>query len=81
MPPLFWKTFRLTITRPAGSPLLFEKKLVDIVVTDLHMDGMDGLQLLEQVRANYPGIEVIIMTAYATQKRRWMRLKIEHTST
>jgi DNA-binding NtrC family response regulator len=45
-----------------------KKNSVDIVVTDLRMDGMDGLQLLEQVKAHYPHIEVIIMTAYASQK-------------
>lgn len=40
----------------------------DVVITDLRMDVMDGLQLLEQVKQAYPRIEVIIMTAYATQK-------------
>ncbi len=41
---------------------------VDIVVSDLKMDKMDGIQLLEEIKANYDQIDVIIMTAYASQK-------------
>ncbi len=52
-----------------------ENESVDIVVSDLRMDGMDGLQLLEQIRAKWPAIEVIIMTAYATQKTAVEALK------
>jgi CheY-like chemotaxis protein len=31
----------------------------DIVITDIHMDGMDGYQLLEQFRADYPEMPVL----------------------
>jgi CheY-like chemotaxis protein/predicted regulator of Ras-like GTPase activity (Roadblock/LC7/MglB family) len=37
---------------------------VDLVITDIRMPGMSGLDLLEQVRARYPETKVIIMTAY-----------------
>ena len=40
----------------------------EVVITDLRMDGMSGLDLLEKIGAAYPAIEVIMMTAYATQK-------------
>jgi len=40
----------------------------DVVVTDLRMEGIDGLELLEKIKAKFPAIDVIIMTAYATQK-------------
>jgi CheY-like chemotaxis protein len=33
------------------------------VVTDLHMPAMDGLELVEAVRAAYPRVPVILMTA------------------
>jgi DNA-binding NtrC family response regulator len=36
----------------------------NIVVTDLKMPGMDGLQLLENIRKSYPHIYVVIVTAY-----------------
>lgn len=43
-----------------------EKKKYDIVVTDLMMPGMDGMQLLEEIKKRYPDVIVIIFTGYAT---------------
>ena len=38
----------------------------DVVVTDLNMPGMNGLEFCERVVANRPGIPVVVMTAYAS---------------
>ena len=38
----------------------------DVVVTDLRMEGMDGLALLRELRAIDPHLPVILLTAYAT---------------
>jgi DNA-binding NtrC family response regulator len=38
----------------------------DLVVTDIKMPGMDGLEVLQRVKAKEPGIPVIMITAYAT---------------
>lgn len=38
----------------------------DVVLTDLRMPGMDGLDLLKQVQELQPGTDVILMTAYGT---------------
>jgi DNA-binding NtrC family response regulator len=48
---------------------------VDIVISDLRMDGMDGIELLEQIKSRHQEIEVIIMTAFATQKSALEALK------
>lgn len=40
----------------------------DIVVSDLKMNQINGLQVLEHVRKNSPHTEVIIITAFATQE-------------
>ncbi|MDX1735469.1 MAG: sigma 54-interacting transcriptional regulator [Halioglobus sp.] len=39
---------------------------VDLVITDLRMEGASGLDLFEQVRHFYPGLPVIIMSAQGT---------------
>jgi DNA-binding NarL/FixJ family response regulator len=36
----------------------------DIVVTDLNMDGMDGLMLSEKISSAHPQIKVIILTMH-----------------
>jgi len=48
---------------------------VEVLVTDLRMEGMDGLQVLEQAKSRHPATEVIMMTAYASQKTAVEALK------
>ncbi len=39
---------------------------VDVVVSDISMPGIDGLELLDRIKKTRPGIEVIIMTGVGT---------------
>lgn len=41
------------------------KKTFDIVITDIRMDEMDGMQVLEQVLSKSPDTKVIMITGYA----------------
>jgi DNA-binding NtrC family response regulator len=41
------------------------QKAFDIVVTDIRMDEMDGMQILDHVLAKYPQTKVIMITGYA----------------
>ena len=43
---------------------LCEESYPQIVITDIRMPGMDGLQVLETLKNKYPDIEVIVATAY-----------------
>ncbi|MFW5490266.1 MAG: S16 family serine protease [Desulfovibrio sp.] len=45
-----------------------EKQPADIVVSDLKMGGMDGLELLGVLRKRWPDTKVIMLTGYATVK-------------
>ena len=38
----------------------------DIIITDLRLSGMYGLEVVKEVRAIDPGIDVIVMTGYAS---------------
>ncbi len=45
---------------------LLRREGADVVVTDVRMAGMDGLQVMERVRKQDPNIQVIILTAFGT---------------
>ncbi|MDG2380662.1 MAG: response regulator [Pirellulaceae bacterium] len=42
------------------------KRLPDLVLTDLVMDEIDGLELVKRVRRQYPEVPVILMTGFGT---------------
>jgi len=39
-----------------------------IVISDLRMDGMDGIELFEKIQQLYPGLPVIVLTAHGSIK-------------
>jgi len=43
---------------------LMEKEPADVVITDMCMDGMNGLELAREMRARWPKVPVILVTAY-----------------
>ncbi|HAO22690.1 MAG TPA: two-component system response regulator [Desulfobacteraceae bacterium] len=42
------------------------QKDVDVVILDVKMPGMDGLETLKVIKTEYPLIEVIMLTGHAT---------------
>ncbi|OZY32125.1 sigma-54-dependent transcriptional regulator [Pseudomonas lundensis] len=47
---------------------ILEQQDIDLVISDWRMPGMDGPQLLAEVKQRYPQLPVIVMTAYSTVK-------------
>ncbi len=45
---------------------MLSKYKVDLLVTDIRMPGISGLQLLNEVKVRYPRTPVIVMTAYGS---------------
>ncbi len=43
-----------------------EKDVFDLVLTDLKMPGMDGIELLKTIKGTRPEVMVILMTAYGS---------------
>lgn len=40
----------------------------DVVITDMQMPEMDGLQLVEAIRRDYPAVPVVLMTAHGSEE-------------
>src|SRR5689334_3334319 len=45
-----------------------ERRRPDIVVTDLEMPQMNGLKLVETVKAKYASIPIVLMTAFGSEE-------------
>ncbi len=56
----------VTESDPHRALELFKEKPCDLVITDLKMPKMDGMQVLETIKAMDPNVTVVILTAYAT---------------
>jgi len=55
-------------TAASGAAALscMERAVPDAVITDLKMDGMDGLDLLRALQQRHPGLPVLLLTAHGT---------------
>jgi DNA-binding NtrC family response regulator len=53
-------------TKPAEALEHLVGARVDVIVTDLQMPGMDGIELTRRAKELYADIEVILVTAYAS---------------
>ncbi len=45
-----------------------KKDTVDLVITDLRMPEMDGMELLRELKTLKPSVPVIMLTAYASDE-------------
>lgn len=56
-----------TTTFESGETILrkLEKQQPDVIITDIRMPGIDGLELLSKVHHQYPDLPVIVMTAHS----------------
>jgi len=60
-----------TLTAYSGEEALsvLKNSDVDLVLTDMKMPSMDGIELLERIKEKDPGIPVIMMTAHGTVEK------------
>ena len=59
--------YEVTATQSGANALAhLETQAYDVVLTDLRMEKVDGLQILRKVRESWPDTEVVLITGYAT---------------
>lgn len=59
--------YKITSTQSGPNALkLLDEQQFDVVLTDLRMEKVDGLQILRKCRELYPDTEVIMITGFAT---------------
>jgi two-component system response regulator CpxR len=49
---------------------LIDEEVPEVIVLDLRMPGIDGIQVLKKVKAEHPDIAVIILTGHGSEKDR-----------
>ena len=46
---------------------LFEQKRFDLIIADLKLPGINGMEVIKQIKEKTPGMEVIVITGVGTQ--------------
>lgn len=47
---------------------IVEDKVPDVMVLDLKMPGIDGMEVLKRIKERYPEVRVIILTGHGSEK-------------
>ena len=55
-----------TTNNPSEGLKMLTEKDYDLVISDLKMPGMDGMELFDELKDIKPGVPVIIITAYGS---------------
>ena len=75
---LLEKTGYQVLTAPDGQTGLsvLKERTVDVVILDVKMPGLDGIDVLRLIKAEHPLIEVIMLTGHATMETAIEGLKL-----
>ncbi len=63
------------VNKPADAVKKIKSGVYDLVITDLMMPGIDGLELIRQMRKKDPNLKIIMMTGYATMKTALLAMR------
>ena len=55
---------------------ILEENQFDIILTDIKMPGLPGLQLLPAIKKKYPNTAIIVITGYATVRTAVEAMKL-----
>jgi len=61
------KRYEVLVANDCSKALqIMDEVPIDLVITDIRMPGMSGLDMIEEVRQRHPDTKVIVMTAYGS---------------
>lgn len=62
----------------SGSACLeaLEKVEIDVIILDIKMPGMDGIEALQEIKKRYPLVEVIMLTGHGTMESAVQGMKL-----
>ena len=64
------KGYEVVTSEEGGKALeIVQRERPDIVILDIRLPGMDGLEVLQRIREKTEGIPVIMITAYHDMRR------------
>jgi DNA-binding NtrC family response regulator len=58
----------VTTNNPLEVPRLMREQEADLLITDLRMPAMGGIELIKKVKEYYPNLPVIVITAYGSSQ-------------
>jgi DNA-binding NtrC family response regulator len=53
-----------------------ERKSIDVVILDIKMPGMDGIETLREIKRRFPLVEVIMLTGHGTTETAVQGMKL-----
>lgn len=65
-----------TCTNGFDALKILEEKRIDVVILDVKMPGLDGVEILREIKQKYPLIEVIMLTGHASVESAVEGLKL-----
>ncbi len=51
-----------TVENGLDAIVQMRRRSYDLIITDYRMPGMDGLELIQRIKAEYPGLPIILIT-------------------
>lgn len=73
------RSWKMTFVEGGEEALaVLKEEMFDIIVTDMRMPGMDGLELLETVKAAYPHMSRVILSGHTDQMQVLKSTRIAH---
>ncbi|OQX21749.1 MAG: two-component system response regulator [Desulfobacteraceae bacterium IS3] len=55
---------------------ILEKAPIDVVILDIKMPGMDGIEVLKEIKKRFPLVEVIMLTGHGTAETAVQGMKL-----